>query len=573
MNWSIVKKLQVKPGASITAEAIMRNAMLVGFLVLLLLVAAIGYWSTQNFRQFDEHISVMHHVETNHLRLVFEIAEIEGKISTEARIRIGGQESGLLRFASVQHLKDLKAQMDALIHRGRQSTMASSDEWKQFEESFNEFWAAIKPEGPPDQNWDIARENLRRAIRGLEDLTCKEVEENDKQASRMAKSARQQIAIATIVILALGLVVAGLTFYEIRRILDRLIQAYSESARSRDYLQSLLDSLVSGVMVIDREGKIASVNNSFYRLTGIDLEVVGQDYREVLGDKPVLSQEVASRLKSLAHTSCYCCRVELLGGLLFDVYTSPLVIAGQQQGLILVFVDITEVEQAQAELRRNRALTAIGQMTAQVAHEIKNPLGSIRFAAEMLKRRLAGDDERCLEIVEVIERSVDHLAAIASELNEFSRPKQLDRTRINLNSLLDDLLPMVADRLKAKGIEVEKQYAPNLPSGNYDPAELRKLFLNLIINAIDASRPGGSIELRTSVNGENKLVVEVIDHGVGMDENTRARLFEPFYTTKERGTGLGMVIAKKITELHQGDLKVASEPGKGSTITVELPLA
>jgi two-component system nitrogen regulation sensor histidine kinase GlnL len=574
MSWWMTGKAQAKSaGLSLTAEALVRNIMLVGFLVMLLLVGAIGYWSAQSFRQFDERINAMHHAETNHLRLVFEIAETEGKISTEARIRIGSRESGLLHFASVQHLKDLKAQMDALIHTGRQSAIASSEEWDQFEKSFNDFWAAIKPGSLPDQNWDAARENLRRAIRGLEDITRREVEENDKQASAISKSARRQITVATIAILALGLVVAGLTFYEIRRILNRLSQAYSESAKARDYLQSLLDSLISGVVVIDQEGKITSMNRSFHRLTGVSLEALGQDYKKVLGDKPVLAQAIASRLESLAHSNCYCCRVELEGNLLFDVYTSPLVIAGEQRGLILVFVDITEVERAQAELRRNRALTAIGQMTAQVAHEIKNPLGSIRFAAEMLKQRLAEDGEKCLEIVDVIERSVCHLANIVNELSEFSRPKQLDRTKINLNNLLDDLLPMVADRLKAKEIRVEKRYAANLPSGNYDPAELRKLFLNLIINAIDASKPGGLIELRTAVNGANRLVVEIVDYGVGMDENTRARLFEPFYTTKERGTGLGMAIAKKITELHQGDLKVVSEPGKGSTITVELPLA
>ncbi|HJZ68098.1 MAG TPA: ATP-binding protein, partial [Blastocatellia bacterium] len=255
-----------------------------------------------------------------------------------------------------------------------------------------------------------------------------------------------------------------------------------------------------------------------------------------------------------------------------DFFTSPLIVAGERQGVILIFVDVTDTARAQAELGRNRALTAIGQMTAQIAHEIKNPLGSIRFAAEFLKRQSKASQPGDRSTIEVIERSVDHLAAIVAELSEFARPKTLNRTELNLNDLLDELLPMVADRLNSKQMRVEKRYSPDIPAGQYDGIELRKLFLNLIINAIEASEPRSLIELRTTGDSKREIAVEVVDHGTGMDAETRRRLFEPFYTTKEKGTGLGMAIAKKIAELHNGDLVVKSQPGKGTTVTVRLPL-
>jgi signal transduction histidine kinase len=261
-----------------------------------------------------------------------------------------------------------------------------------------------------------------------------------------------------------------------------------------------------------------------------------------------------------------------LGLRLFDVFTSPLMVAGERQGIILVFVDVTETARVQAELRRNRALTAVGQMTAQIAHEIKNPLGSIRFAAEFLKRQAATGQPGDLSTLEVIERSVDHLAAIVAQLSEFARPKSLSRNEINLNDLLDDLLPMVADRLSTKQMQISRQYNADIPNGHYDVTELKKLFLNLIINAIEASEPHSSIDLRTRLNGEREVLIDIVDHGSGMDAETQRRLFEPFYTTKEKGTGLGMAIAKQIAELHSGDLSVKSQTGAGTTATVRLPL-
>jgi signal transduction histidine kinase len=257
---------------------------------------------------------------------------------------------------------------------------------------------------------------------------------------------------------------------------------------------------------------------------------------------------------------------------LFDVFTSPLIVGGERHGVILVFVDITEAARAQAELRRNHALTAVGQMTTQIAHEIKNPLGSIRFAAEVLKRRGTSNNADDLSTIQVIERSVDHLAAICAELSEFARPKKLNPAETNLSELLDGLLPMVADRLMAKQIEVATHYSSEIPPGHYDVTELKKLFLNLLINAVEASEPNSAIELSTRLNGSEDVVIDIKDHGSGMDAETLTRLFEPFYTTKEKGTGLGMAIAKRIAELHSGDLSVISKAGAGTTVTVRLPL-
>jgi PAS domain S-box-containing protein len=553
-------------------EFLVRNVLALGFLVLLLLVVGVGYRSIQSLEQLEKESVRVDETEELHLRIVLEISETAGKISPEAQTVAANQANSRMHFAARQQLKELKKEMESEIAEARKSSLVDSEEWQQFEASYTRFWDAMERPGPASDDWHDERNNMKQAVKTLERLVDREREENNIKAHEMSMSARNRIVAATGAVLMVGVVVAALAFYEIRKDLKRLAGAYAAIAESRDYLQSLLDSLVSGVVVIVQDGSVQTVSESFRRLPGAGAESGrGQSYTHLFRNNASLVAAVSKELSEPTPNSRYYGRVDF-GVSLFDVFTSPLSVGGERHGVILVFVDITEAARAQAELRRNQALTAVGQMTAQIAHEIKNPLGSIRFAAEVLKRQGTTNHADALSTIQVIERSVDHLASICAELSEFARPKKLNRVETNLNNLLDDLLPMVADRLTSRQMQVRKQYDSAIPAGYYDGTEMKKLFLNLIINAVEASEPGSSIELRTRHNGYQDVLVDIIDQGSGMDPETQKRLFEPFYTTKERGTGLGMAIAKQIAELHRGDLTVISQAGAGTTATVRLPL-
>ena len=571
MPANLLSKLPVRRlGLPLAAESLVRNILLVGFCLLLLLVAGLGYWSRESFLHVENEIALINESESNHVHTVLNIKGAVGKMAAEARAASDSGQNWLLRYPAQQRLKQVKGEIDDYIVEGRKTGMASTQEWRDLEQAFQTYWSTINSNQPVD--WFEQRKQISDAIGRMEEWTTAEREGNDQKAQVLSRTARNRVVTATWAGIIVGLIVAALTFYEIRRILARLGGSYRESAEARDYLQSLFDSLVSGVVVIGEEGTVQTVSNSFQKVMGLAAnEALNAAYDDVLGDKPALIAAVREYLEEKLSGSRYFGKHEMVESRLFDVYGSPLMIAEEQRGLILVFVEMTEVERAQSELRRNRALSAVGQMTAQIAHEIKNPLGSIRFATEVLKRKGDQTDES-KETLEVIDRSVNHLAAIVSELSEFARPKELNRTETDLNKLLDDLMPMVADRLSNKRMRIKKDYAVNLPSASFDPTELRKLFLNLIINAIDASEPGSEIEVKTSVNGGGVVTVAVIDHGAGMDPETRRRVFEPFYTTKQAGTGLGMAISKKIAELHRGDLGVASRLGEGTTVTVRLPI-
>lgn len=566
-----MKKLKTsKSGSPIQDETSIRTVLLFCFLVLLMLFAGIGYWSSRSYLRVEQEIEDIHQTDARYAQAVLRIGATAEELFVESRNLFATMDESLMNTAARNNLKSLKNQMDEHIISVRKTGMNRWPEWQEFERSFASFWEAV--ENPSTTDWYTRRKGMSNAITKLNQRVDREQQENTRLTYNLSKRRGNTVLAATIAAVSFGVLVAFLTLYEIQRILARLRRAYQSSAESRDYLQSLFDSMISGGVVVDRDGTILDISNSFRRLTGLSEKLtVGESYQTLFADVPSIIDVIADDIKRQSQNTRYCGRIGPFGNRVFDLFCSPVVISGEFQGMILGFVDITEIESAQSELRRNRALAVVGQMTAQIAHEIKNPLGSIRFAADLLKRNssLAEQDQQTLEI---INRSVAHLTDIVSELSEFARPKTLNQTDLNINDLLDSLNPMLADRLNEKNLTIEKEFASDLPGGYYDATELRKLFLNLIINAIDATEPNGQIRLKTSVNEEGMLSVAVIDNGCGMDQETLMRLFEPFYTTKNRGTGLGMAIAKKIAEVHMGDLTVASKQGAGTTVTVRLPV-
>ncbi|HEX8291750.1 MAG TPA: ATP-binding protein [Pyrinomonadaceae bacterium] len=268
----------------------------------------------------------------------------------------------------------------------------------------------------------------------------------------------------------------------------------------------------------------------------------------------------------------------------FDVYSSPLEIEGEL-GQLLTLVDATEAAESERELRRSESLAAVGQAAATVAHEIKNPLGSIRLGVAMLRDMTR--DREAITTINLVERGIDHLSKLTLDVTQFSRRRQLTLAPdVDLSELLNESLDLVTEKLREKRTPVERRFPEEPVSGYWDEDQLRQVFVNLLANAVDA----GSAESPVAVtaervtlaagargNGEGRQVagarISIADRGQGMDERTRARIFEPFFTTKKKGTGLGLAIAKQIVEQHGGSIRVESAPGQGTRFTVELPLS
>jgi signal transduction histidine kinase len=226
------------------------------------------------------------------------------------------------------------------------------------------------------------------------------------------------------------------------------------------------------------------------------------------------------------------------------------------------------------ERLRSGALTALGRMATQVAHELKNPLAGILLYASHLEHRAArGHDAEGAETARKISLAVERLGAVVAEITAFGRPPELHRARTALHPLLDECLAFARARHGGGGVEIVRDYDATCPEALLDARELRKAFLNLILNGLEALEGKGSLTMRTvNAPADNAIAVTIEDTGEGMSEETLSRVFEMFFTTKPQGTGLGMAIARSVIARHGGDMRLQSALGRGTRVVVRLPV-
>ncbi len=233
-----------------------------------------------------------------------------------------------------------------------------------------------------------------------------------------------------------------------------------------------------------------------------------------------------------------------------------------------------ELGEAQAQLRRSERLAALGQLSAGLAHELRNPLGAIRASAEMLGKTVSQENEIAREMSGLITREVDRTNALVTRFLEFARPLRPQRASHDLHEVLDRALGDVRRGLgdQANSVRIETAYSPEVVPFRFDAELLERVFYNLLQNGVQAMPAGGLLRLAT--HARNGLVeTEVTDTGAGIPEENLESIFNPFFTTKPDGVGLGLAIVSKIVDDHGGRISVSSEVGRGTTFRVSLPVA
>ncbi len=239
-------------------------------------------------------------------------------------------------------------------------------------------------------------------------------------------------------------------------------------------------------------------------------------------------------------------------------------------GSLMFLRDLTEVRRLEAEVRRREKLAAVGNLAAGVAHELRNPLSSIKGYATYFGGRFpAGSADR--EAAQVMVREVERLNRAIGDLIGLSRPTDIRPRLIGMRRLVEDTLRLIGQDAASRGVAVRFDASPSLPEVAIDPDRMRQVILNLCLNALEAMPDGGELSLSLQPDAE-ALRLEIRDSGMGIAPDALPHIFDPYFTTKGQGTGLGLATVHKIIEAHGGSISVASEPGQGAAFRILLPL-
>jgi PAS domain S-box-containing protein len=353
----------------------------------------------------------------------------------------------------------------------------------------------------------------------------------------------------------------------------RVQTSTAELYRSQRLMESILTHMASGLLVTDMIGAVTMINPQ----GTLTLRCEG---RELIGKKLIELFPNAGNLLEVQERSQHReLQIRLRDGSIIPLGFSSSYLTdpqGNREGVIVVFRDLSDIKRLQEELFRKNRLAAMGQVVAAVAHEIRNPLFGITSVAQILQREVEFTEAH-QELMQAMLSETQRLNALVSDLLLFGRPARIERRMTELHQLLDEGCHLYAEELRQRSIRLEKAYHPRLPPIAVDGDRLKQVFLNLMKNALEATPPGGLITIGTrmlpaGLKEQEGVEVFFADTGCGISAEDRERIFDLFFTTKPRGSGLGLPICRRIVEDHGGEIKVMTRVGEGAIFTVWLPL-
>jgi two-component system sensor histidine kinase AtoS len=354
--------------------------------------------------------------------------------------------------------------------------------------------------------------------------------------------------------------------------------AVNEMARAlldaRSLNENILWSIADGVITVDVNGDVTSINPAGQEIMGLHPEdVIGRPYDSLLDRDAVFTSYLLDTLRNGNEYVSVSVDVPLQERSL-QVSTSTSLLrdgSGKVIGAVAVFKDISETRQLQKQVLRADRLAALGELVAGIAHDIRNPLTSIRGFVQYLQK--SQDPQELREYGPLIIRQVDGLNRTIGELLNFAKPHPPLYGPAQVNDLIREMTQLIWNRAEKQGIGIEIRLDPVLPTIRADGEQLKQVLLNLLINAIQAVTPGGRIVLATARTAPGRVVITVADNGSGIPPEHLEKVFDPFFSTKPGGTGLGLAVVQRIIGAHGGEVSIDSEAGKGTTVTIRLPEA
>lgn len=354
---------------------------------------------------------------------------------------------------------------------------------------------------------------------------------------------------------------------------------------SQLYLR-VFENIDRAIIALDREGLITLFNPTAQTYTGFsERQVSGRSFAQIFsGQQELLSLVDEAQTKGRTISAPENMLLPRPGHIPLPVSVSacPLLDgAGRQEGVVLIIRDLTRMRELEEAVRRADRLAMLSTLASGLAHEVKNPLGGIKGAAQLLAMEL-GEESGLREYTDVMIKEVERVNAIIEELMDLSRPRPPEWGRVDLTRLLNDIVLFQTEAHRGRNLDFKLIIDPSIPPIRGDGNLLTRLFLNLVKNAAEAVGENGRIEIHSRIDTELHLtqpsgrpvpfvVIDVVDNGKGISNEAMEQIFTPFFTSKNHGSGLGLAICQKIVSEHDGFIKVSSKPGAGSTFSVSLP--
>jgi two-component system nitrogen regulation sensor histidine kinase GlnL len=353
--------------------------------------------------------------------------------------------------------------------------------------------------------------------------------------------------------------------------------------------ESVLVGLPDAVIAVDGSRHVVFWNAATEEMTGRSARrVAGRALKEIFPADASLVRRVDETLATGEGRSEPEASIEAVDGreVPVSIVTAPLFDRdGRVEAAVAVLRDVSRIRQLESEVRRGETLAAAGRMAVGLAHEIRNPLGAIRGAVQLLARELPAGSS-LVEYTDVLTKEVDRVNRVVEMLLDLARPVQLRLVPLNVHQLLERVAVLSQELARERGVTIVRRYDPSLPPILGDEDRMVQVIHNLVRNAIEAMRGSGSVTLMTRVSlhplfgkmdvgaGHRTMVeVAVIDEGAGIPSEVRGRIFDPFFTTKDRGLGLGLALCHRIVEEHHGTIQVEARKGGGTVFTCFLPVA
>jgi two-component system, NtrC family, nitrogen regulation sensor histidine kinase GlnL len=365
------------------------------------------------------------------------------------------------------------------------------------------------------------------------------------------------------------------------------------SSRINNTTADILTAIIDGFVVADADGLVLIWNRAAEEMTGIaGPDAVGRSIYSVFAENQAVISQLEKTTASGRSYSDYEAEISVKHGpqrpvgLVTSMLTDD---EGRPTGLILTIRDQTGVRDLKERMRRSDRLATLGMIAAGIAHEVKNPLVGIRGAAQLMKSELrtvleSGTGNSLTEYLDVILKEADRLNNVLEGILDFTRIKPREMKASNIHSILDRVLLLNEESARLRGVILTRLYDPSLPDVYGCEDQLIQVFLNVIKNAIEAMPRGGKLtimtrmsDLFTTVQADGRkyqlMVVKVSDTGPGIRQEHLQDIFTPFFTTKDRGVGLGLALSYQIVQEHLGTIRVESHENEGTTFSVYLPLA